>query len=95
MRKYLTRTAVLVAILSFAMPGFSDTLVLKTGEQISGLYEGGTSRIIRFLTDKGVREFDLLSVAEVRFGDDVVDSRPKIQTPAAAPEPAEAPKPAE
>ena len=91
MRKYLTRTAVLVAILSFAMPGFSDTLVLKTGEQISGLYEGGTSRIIRFLTDEGVREFDLLSVAEVRFGDDVVDSRPEIQTPPAAPPPAEAP----
>ena len=91
MKEYLIRTFMLVVVLALAAPGFSDTLVLKNGEQVSGLYEGGTSRIIRFRTDEGVREFDLLSVAEVHFGDDVVDSRPQIQAPAAISQPAERP----
>lgn len=68
---------------SLAVTGHSDTLVLKSGERISGYYEGGTSRVIRFSTDAGVREYDLLSVSGIEFGGDVVSSTPRVDAPPA------------
>ena len=68
---------------SLAVTGYSDTLVLKNGDQISGYYEGGTSRLIRFRTAAGVQEYDLLSVAGIEFGGDIVSSGPAIVTPPA------------
>jgi hypothetical protein len=67
------------AVLALGATGLGDTLILKDGTEVSGYYEGGTSRVIRFQTSTGVREFDLLSVSEIRFGGDVVSSTPAIQ----------------
>lgn len=68
-----------VVILSLTVVGFADTLVLKDGTRVTGYYEGGTSRVIRFQTSSGVQEFDLLAVSEIHFGGDVVQSAPIVQ----------------
>jgi len=60
---------VLVAIL-FAAPAFADTLLLKSGERVSGYYEGGTARTVKFRpTDGVVKDYDILSVQQIQFGD--------------------------
>jgi hypothetical protein len=70
-----------LALAALAGTGLADTLVLKNGNQVSGYYEGGTSRVIRFRTDSGVGEYDLLTVEEIRFGGDVVSSSPQVVEP--------------
>jgi hypothetical protein len=84
MRKLFSFGFLAVAVISLAAVAFADTLVLKDGRQVSGYYEGGTSRVIRFQTPTGLQEFDLLAVSEIRFGGDVVPSAPAIQTAPAA-----------
>jgi len=78
--KKLFTLGVLAMAMVLSATGFADTLVLKDGTEITGYYEGGTTRVIRFQTDNGVREYDLLAVSEIRFGGDVVSSTPVIQT---------------
>lgn len=73
------------AVASLTVAGFADTLILKDGTEVTGYYEGGSSRVIRFQTTTGVREFDLLSVSEIRFGGDVVSSTPAVQVAPVAP----------
>ncbi len=66
--------------MALAVTGYSDTLLLKNGDRISGYYEGGSSRVIQFRTDAGVEEYDLLSIAGIEFGGDIVQSRPTVAT---------------
>lgn len=68
----LIRLTAFVAVLAlFITPVFADTLVLKSGERISGFFEGGTARIVKFRTDDGsVRDYDILSVQTIQFGDE-------------------------
>ena len=68
------------AFMALVVTGYSDTLLLKNGDRVSGYYEGGTSRVIRFSTNTGVEEYDLLSVAGIEFGGDIVESRPTVDT---------------
>jgi hypothetical protein len=53
--------------MSLALSSFADVLRLRSGIQISGFYEGGTPRVVRFRTDSGVQEFDILTVSSVRI----------------------------
>jgi hypothetical protein len=75
MRK-LTQITTFIAVLAiFAIPAFSDTLVLKNGQRISGYFEGGSARVIKFKTAEGLtRDYDILSVQEIQFGDANVTS---------------------
>jgi hypothetical protein len=68
----LTQITTLIAVVTLlAVPAFSDTLVLKSGEKVSGFFEGGSARIIKFRTNDGaVKDYDILSVQQVQFGDD-------------------------
>ncbi len=75
--------AMAAAIGAMALPALADTLVLKNGNRVSGYYEGGTSRVIRFRTDTGVQEYDLLTVDQIQFGGDVVSSTPRLEEPPA------------
>ena len=70
MRK-LTQITTLIAVAAlFAAPAFSDTLVLKSGERVSGIFEGGSARVIKFRTNDGVvKDYDLLSVQQIQFSD--------------------------
>ena len=79
--KTVLKYGIFVAVFAaLVVTGYSDTLILKNGDQISGYYEGGTSRMIRFRTDAGVEEYDLLSVEGIEFGGDIVQSRPTVET---------------
>jgi hypothetical protein len=71
MRK-LTQITTFIAVLAvFAVPAFSDTLVLKNGQRISGYFEGGSARVIKFKTGDGLtKDYDILSVQEIQFGDE-------------------------
>ena len=54
MRK-LTRITTFIAVLVlFAVPLFSDTLVLKSGERVSGYFEGGSARVVKFRANDGI-----------------------------------------
>ena len=85
----------LAAVMSLASFAFSDTLILSDGTRVTGYYEGGTARVVRFQTGSGVHEYDLLSVTEIRFGGDVTASgtpvasreAPRLLTPAEAARP--------
>ena len=70
MRKIIQITT-FIAVLAIAGAAFADTLVLKNGEKISGYYQGGTERLIKFRGSDGVvKEYDLLTVQQVQFGED-------------------------
>ena len=58
------------------LPAFSDTLVLKGGDKVTGYFEGGSERVIRFRTSDGiVKEYDILSVQQILFGDQTAEPR--------------------
>lgn len=85
---------VVVAVMTWAPLAFSDTLILKDGTHVSGYYEGGTARVVRFQTPSGLREYDLFSVVEIQFGGDTVPSRTRtadVSTPRLTPEEAARP----
>src|SRR5688572_9498757 len=74
MRK-LTQITTFVAVFAiFAIPAFSDTLVLKNGQRISGYFEGGSARVIKFNANGLTKDYDLLAVQEIQFGDDKTTS---------------------
>jgi hypothetical protein len=51
-----------------AAPVFADTLVLKNGTKITGYFEGGTARVVKFRGPDGTtRDYDILQVQEVVF----------------------------
>ena len=70
--KKLTQITTFIAVFALLVaPAFSDTLVLKSGEKITGYYEGGSARVIKFRTHDGaVKDYDLLSVQQIQFGDE-------------------------
>jgi hypothetical protein len=80
---------------ALALPAFADTLVLKNGEKISGYYEGGTARVIKFRSaDGAINDYDLLSVQQIQFGDTKAAAAPVRPATPAAPAPAAAAAPA-
>ncbi len=71
MRKLTQITTFIAVFALLAAPAFSDTLVLKSGEKITGYYEGGSARVIKFRTHDGaVKDYDLLAVQQIQFGDE-------------------------
>jgi hypothetical protein len=71
MRQLTRITAFVAALALVAVPAFSDTLVLKNGERVSGYFEGGSPRVIKFRTNDGnVKDYDLFTVQQIQFGDE-------------------------
>jgi hypothetical protein len=63
-----TAIAALAAVM--VAPVFADTLVLKSGERVSGYFEGGSARVVKFRTaDGAVKDYDILAVQTIQFGD--------------------------
>jgi hypothetical protein len=55
----------------FAVPVLSDTLILKNGQRVSGYFEGGSARVLKFRGNDGsVKDYDILSVQQLQFGDE-------------------------
>src|SRR5262245_60594898 len=74
--KRLLKLTVFVTVLALtAMPALADTLVLKSGERITGYYEGGSARVVKFRAGDGsVKDYDILAVQQIQFGDQVTAS---------------------
>jgi hypothetical protein len=71
MSKWIQITAFVAVSTLFAVSAYSDTLVLKTGEKITGYFAGGSERVIKFRTPDGVvKDYDLLSIQQIQFGDE-------------------------
>jgi hypothetical protein len=87
MRKLTQITTFIVALAIFAVPAFSDTLVLKNGQRVSGYFEGGSARVIKFNSNGITKDYDIFSVQEILFGDEKTtsttpaSSRPVTSTP--------------
>jgi hypothetical protein len=66
----LSKLTVFIAVVALALPAWADTLVLKSGERISGYFEGGTARVVKFKGNDGVvHDYDIFAVQQVQFGD--------------------------
>src|SRR3989475_7212903 len=77
MTKLTQITTLIAAFALLAASAFSDTLVLKNGEKISGYFEGGSTRVIKFRASDGVvKDYDLLSVQQIQFGEEKTASNP-------------------
>ena len=77
MTKLTQITTLIAAFALLAAPAFSDTLVLRNGEKISGYFEGGSPRVIKFRASDGVvKDYDLLSVQQIQFGEEKTASNP-------------------
>ena len=93
MKRWSQLLAVAAGLAALVVPALGDTLVLKTGTRISGYFEGGTARIVKFRgADGQVRDYDIASVQQVLFEDastpvPAVTPAPVV-TPAAAVAPA-------
>src|SRR5688572_28926426 len=83
--KNLMKLTVFVTVLALgAVPALADTLVLKSGERIAGYFEGGSARVVKFRTSDGaLKDFDILSVQQIQFGDQT--SSATASTPAPKP----------
>jgi len=92
--KKLTQITTLIGVVALlAVPAFSDTLVLKSGERISGLFEGGSARVIKFRSNDGlVKDYDLLNIQQLQFGDDKVTASSSATPTSSRPAPAAAPR---
>lgn len=70
MRRLTQITALAAVLVLFAVPALADTLILKSGERLSGYYEGDSARIVKFRAGDGlVKDYDILSVQQLQFGD--------------------------
>jgi len=90
MKKLTQLTAVVVMLVLAAAPAFADTLLLKTGARVTGYFEGGTARVVKFRgTDGAVKDYDILMVQEILFGDSTApasnsttsNSNPQLRSP--------------
>ena len=90
--KKITQMITFIAAIGLVVPAWADTLVLKNGERITGYYEGGTARVIKFRSADGtVKDYDLLSIQQIQFSEDKAVSAP---APVPVPPPAVVPAPA-
>jgi len=74
-------TTLTAALALLAVSALADTLVLKSGERVSGYFEGGSARVIEFRSNDGVlKDYDLLYVQQIQFGEDKTSAVPSAQT---------------
>jgi hypothetical protein len=93
MQRLTQFTAFALAVVLFAAPAFADTLVLKNGERVSGYYEGGTARTVKFRTNDGAaKDYDILSVQQIQFGEAAAAKPAAPATSSAQPKPSTEPK---
>jgi len=70
MKKFTQLAAAAMALVLVTAPAFADTLLLKTGARVTGYFEGGTARVVKFRGADGViKDYDILSVNQILFGD--------------------------
>src|SRR5687767_2218290 len=94
--KRLAQLMAVVTLLTVATaPAFADTLVLTDGTRVSGYFEGGTARVVKFRgSDGATKDYDILKVQQIVFESAPIPASAPAPTPSAAAAPAAAPAPA-
>ncbi|HET9216151.1 MAG TPA: YMGG-like glycine zipper-containing protein [Terriglobia bacterium] len=97
--KKLGRLMMAVTVMAIvAIAAFADTLVLTDGTRISGYFEGGSARVVKFRGNDGaIKDYDILKVQQVFFESAPVPLTPPAAAaaaPVAVPPPAGNPAPA-
>src|SRR5678815_3287287 len=94
--KKLAELVAVAMVLAVATPAFADTLVLTDGTRVSGYFEGGTARVVKFRgADGAIKDYDILKVQQVLFESAPVPaSAPAAAASAASPAPAATAAPA-
>jgi hypothetical protein len=71
MKAFHSRISSIILLTVLALPARADTLILKTGDRVTGYFEGGTARVVKFRSTYGdVKEYDILSIQQIQFSDD-------------------------
>jgi len=90
MKAFKSIITIIISMAFATSPAWADTLVLKTGDRITGSFEGGTARVVRFRPSSGgVKEYDVLSIQQIQFSDEqktTVVPRTSAEPPASATE---------
>src|SRR5687767_14964493 len=69
MMRKLSKWTVFLMVVALAVPAFADTLILKDGSRVTGYYEGGSARVVKFRADDGTaKDYDILNVQQIQFG---------------------------
>ena len=80
MRKIALAVACM-ALSALSATAFADTLVLKDGGRVSGYYEGGNARVLKFRGPDGqIKDYDILNVERLQFGEAPLSAAP-VPTP--------------
>jgi len=61
---------------------FGDTLTLKDGRVLNGIYLGGSARQIRMEVDNSIQTFEIDRVASIQFGSSLPSSEEPVADPA-------------
>jgi hypothetical protein len=92
------RLFMVLALLAGTVPGFADTLRLRSGQVINGTYLGGSARQVKFAVGDKIETYDVADVNGIEFqaGQSAASSAPapaqaNSPSPAVAPAPAPAP----
>ena len=94
MKRIARLMAAVLALAVAAAPAFADTLVLKNGTRITGYFEGGTARVVKFrVTGGATQDYDILQVDQVVFDSNTPAPAPAPAPVAATPAPTPAPAP--
>jgi len=90
MKRLAQLMAVVTLLTVAAAPAFADTLVLTDGTRVSGYFEGGTARVVKFRgSDGATKDYDILKVQQIVFESAPIPA--SVSAPAPAPSAAAAP----
>jgi len=95
MKRLAQLTLAIAAMTVAVVPAFADTLILTDGTRVSGYFEGGTARVVKFRGNDGTtKDYDILKVQQIVFESaPIPPSTPAAAAPAAPAAPAAATAP--
>jgi hypothetical protein len=71
MHPFKSLSLIIISLAVAASAAWADTLTLKTGERVTGSFDGGTAQVVKFRASSGgVKEYDVLSVQQIQFSDE-------------------------
>jgi len=71
MKAFTSVFTIILLLAGFALPAVADTLILKTGERVTGYFEGGNARVVKFRSSSGdVKDYDIVNVQQLQFSDE-------------------------
>jgi len=61
------RSRIAILALACATACWADTLTLRDGKMVQGIYMGGTARTVKMQVDDSVKTYDVTDIAKLEF----------------------------